>query len=161
MGVSRVAQYPNPCHTCSSAPLLVVASRCKHRDRRAKSLLDPNRPQLATPRVTALGGESRRPVGTPLRVDKFVQHLLLRTNSCRTFAEVSYALCCSVMQFATGVTAKKQRDFNNLRRRNLSTNQGVVGSNPAGRARIAKACRETGLFFLATLRFRSSLPDVC
>jgi hypothetical protein len=29
-----------PCHACSSAPLLVVTSQCKHRDRRAKSLLD-------------------------------------------------------------------------------------------------------------------------
>jgi hypothetical protein len=34
-------------------------------------------------------------------------------NLCRTFAEVSYALLCTVMQFATGVTAKKQRKFNN------------------------------------------------
>jgi hypothetical protein len=27
-------------------------------------------------------------------------------NPCRTFAEVSYALLCTVMQFATDVTAK-------------------------------------------------------
>src|ERR1700680_2925145 len=33
-------------------------------------------------------------------------------NPCRTFAEVSYALLCTVMQFATDVTAK-----NNVMRR--------------------------------------------
>jgi len=32
-----------------------------------------------------------------------------------------------VMQFATDVTRKKQRKFNNLRPKYLSTNQGVVG----------------------------------
>jgi hypothetical protein len=50
-------------------------------------------------------------------------------NPCRTFAEVSYAQLCTVMQFATEVTAKKQRKFK-------ATNQGVVGSSPAGRANI-------------------------
>jgi hypothetical protein len=35
-------------------------------------------------------------------------------NPCRTFAEVSYALLCTVMQFATDVTAKKQPKFKNL-----------------------------------------------
>jgi hypothetical protein len=35
-------------------------------------------------------------------------------NPCRTFAEVSYALLCTVMQFATDVTAKKQCKFKDL-----------------------------------------------
>jgi hypothetical protein len=41
-------------------------------------------------------------------------------NPCRTFAEVSYALLCTVMQFATDVTAKNNRNFN-------TTNQELVG----------------------------------
>jgi hypothetical protein len=35
-------------------------------------------------------------------------------NPCRTFAEVSYALLCTVMHFATDVTAKKERKFKDL-----------------------------------------------
>jgi hypothetical protein len=57
-------------------------------------------------------------------------------NPCRTFAEVSNALLCTVMHFATDVTAKKQCKFKDLVPQNLATNQGVVGSSPAGRARI-------------------------
>src|SRR5208282_1492693 len=53
-------------------------------------------------------------------------------NPCRTFAEVSYALLCTVMQFATDVTAKN----NVISITCAPTNQGVVGSNPAGRANI-------------------------
>src|ERR1700676_664210 len=58
-------------------------------------------------------------------------------NPCRTFAEVSYALLCTVMHFATDVTAKKQRKFKNLGVEYLATNQGVVGSSPAGRAKFS------------------------
>jgi hypothetical protein len=56
-------------------------------------------------------------------------------NRCRSFAEVSYALLCTVMQFATDVTAKKQRKFKDLVLPEPATNQGVVGSSPAGRAK--------------------------
>src|ERR1700674_4232283 len=59
-------------------------------------------------------------------------------NPCRTFAEVSYALLCTVMQFATDVTAKKQRKFKDLVPSEPATNQGVVGSSPAGRANIQR-----------------------
>ena len=38
------------------------------------------------------------------------------------------------MHFATDVTAKKQSKFKNLGAEYLAANQGVVGSNPAGRA---------------------------
>ena len=38
----------------------------------------------------------------------------LREKPCRTFAEVSYALSCTIMEFATDVTAKKQPKFKNL-----------------------------------------------
>src|SRR6202521_2291270 len=57
-------------------------------------------------------------------------------NPCRTFAEVSYALLCTVMQFATDVTAKNNVNSKTWCLQNLATNQGVVGSSPAGRARI-------------------------
>jgi hypothetical protein len=52
-------------------------------------------------------------------------------NPCRTFAEVSYALLCTVLHFATDVTAKNNV---NSRTWGWTTNQGVVGSSPAGRA---------------------------
>jgi hypothetical protein len=47
-------------------------------------------------------------------------------NPCRTFAELSYALLCTVMQFATDVTAKKQRKFKNL-------GAGIPGYEPGAR----------------------------
>jgi hypothetical protein len=55
-------------------------------------------------------------------------------NPCRNFAEISYALLCTVMQFATDVTAKKRCKFNDLVPSESATNQGVVGSTPAGHA---------------------------
>src|ERR1700738_2233084 len=42
-------------------------------------------------------------------------------NPCRTFAEVSYALLWTVMQFSTDVTGKKQRKFKDLVRPELRT----------------------------------------
>lgn len=52
-----------------------------------------------------------------------------RQDACRTFAEGSYELQCTVMQFATDVAEKKQPQFNNLGSEYLATNQVVVASH--------------------------------
>jgi hypothetical protein len=48
-----------------------------------------------------------------------------------------------------GRDRKKQLKFKNLGVEYLATNQGVVGSSPAGRAKQSKGCSDAGLFHTA------------
>jgi len=79
-------------------------------------------------------------------------------GACRTFAEVSYALLCTVMQFATDVTARKQRKVKNLGVEYLGYEPGGCGFKSC---RARQYSRASGIFdrlapvifFLAPIRF--------
>jgi hypothetical protein len=58
-------------------------------------------------------------------------------GACRSFAEVSYALLCAGRALCNGRDRKKQPKFKN------PTNQWVVRSSPAGRARIQGSIPDT------------------
>ena len=95
-----------------------------------------------------------------------------RQGACRTFTEGSYALSCTVVQFATDVTAKKQLNFNNLVAEYLAMNQGRRSFAHLGRPMATKPITSPAQLILPKgkcgkraesvgARFGSDRPPLC